>query len=128
MGHEYMNELYADSQFIYFGHYARYTILRFLKVDKQELAGVNYNDINGTVIRDRFIKEIVPEEDKARVAKKEKSCTMGYYSTEFSYKYLPATREVEISYHWKINCEFLYKIINKTYTARYSLDSNTFSK
>ncbi len=125
--HEHMNELFADSSYIYFGHYAGYTMLRFWKVEKQALAGVSYKDIDGRVIRERFIKEIVPEDDKARVEKKEKSCTSSNIVAQFSYKYLQDARKVEISYRWKIGCDFLYKIINKTYTAHYSFDSNSFS-
>lgn len=127
-GQEYMNELYVDSQYIYFGHYAGPMMIKFVKVSREELAGINYNAIDGRVIRERFIKEIVPQADKDRVEKKDKACTMGYYFTEFSYKYLPATKEVEVSYRWKINCEFLYKIINKTYTSRYSFDTGLFSE
>jgi hypothetical protein len=126
-GHEKMGELYVDSQFIYFGHYSGNSMIRLMKVTREELAGLDYNAIDGREIRERFVKEIVPEEDKQRVMKKEKSCSMSNVFYDFTYQYLPATREVEITYRWRISCEFLYKIINKSYTARYSFDSGAFT-
>ncbi len=127
-GREQMSELYIDSQFIYFGHFTDSYMIRFMKVAREDLAGLNYNEIDGDSIRARFLAEVVPEKDKQHVAKKDQHCTAGYIGTRFKYNYLPDTREVDISYTWKVGCDFLYKIINKTYTARYNFASGTFSE
>lgn len=126
-GSQSIEELYRDSSYIYFGHLSGEGLLYLIKVARQDLDGINFQELDGNEIRKKFIEEVVPNEDKERVKSKD-NCSMGSYLTDFTYfKYYSETKEIEIGYKWKINCEFLYKIINKTYIARYNIDTKTFS-
>lgn len=126
-GAQSIEELYRDSAYVYFGHLNGNALIHFMKVIRQDLNGINLHELDGNEVQKRFIEEVVPKEDKEMIRSKD-NCSMGYYLTEFNYfKYHRQTKEIEISYKWKINCEFFYKIINKTYTARYNIDTKTFT-
>ncbi len=119
-------ELYKDSVYTYFGRKSVNNLFEFFKVLNNDLDGINYVALDGEALRDKFIAEIVPAKDKQHV--KEKKCDTGFHSSIFSYKYLRESKEIAISYKWKISCDFVYKIINKVYKATYSLNSSSFSK
>ena len=123
-----IEELYEDSVFTYFVRKTYYGLIDFFKVTTTDLNQVNYEEIDGASLRKRFIDEAIPESDKQWVQKKEKGCSMGSYYTDFDYTYDPGTKELNISYKWKISCDFLYKIIDKVYTAKYNLDTKQFTK
>ncbi|PQJ12297.1 hypothetical protein CJD36_000630 [Flavipsychrobacter stenotrophus] len=123
-----INEVNRDSTYTYFAREVGGDngIIDFFKVATIELKYIDYNKIDGNEIRTTFFNEFVPAADKERVAKKEKNCSSSCHSATYSYKYMPLTHELEISYKWKIKCDFLYNIINKTYTAKYNVTTRTF--
>jgi|GEM_PF-2809641 len=119
-------ELYKDSLFTYFGRTYTYGLIDFIKVPNQELPSVGFIKLDGQELRKLFINEVIPQEDKNRVTRKDKNCTSGFYSKDFIYSYIKGTDEVEIICHWKIKCDFLYNIINKKYVVRYNIDKKEF--
>lgn len=125
-----INEVNRDSIYTYFAREVSGDngIIDFFKVATTELKGIDYDKIDGNEIRATFFKEFVPVADKEMVTRKEKNCSNSYHSATFSYKYTPLTHELEISYKWKIKCDFLYNIINKTYTAKYNVLTCKFVK
>lgn len=75
-----------------------------------------------------FLNEIVPQSDKDHVSKKERDCSAGNTYYDFNYEYKPAMKQLEIKYKWKASCDFVVKLINKTYTAAYDINRNQFVK
>ncbi len=121
-----ISEFFVDTQFCYFGRTNSFGFIDFFKVNKADLTDINLQNLNGDVIRDKFITQIVPSKDKEKVKRKEKQCTSQYINPQFTYNYKEKTKEVEIIYKWKISCDFIYKIINKTYTANYNISKGVF--
>ncbi len=100
----------------------------FFKVQQNDLIGINYEENDDKQLRKRFVDEIVPAADKEKVEKKGWGCTTFSGKQEFSFNYLKDTKEIEITYEWKEVCDFVARLINKTYTACYNIDTKTFSK
>ena len=123
-----MAELYKDSLFTYFGRKNYYGLIDFFKVSNTALTGIDYARLDGNVLRRKFIDSIVPQADKQKEKEAQNSCSTGNYAAEFKYKYYGDKKELEVTYKWKIGCDFVKKILNKTYTARYSLVSGEFIK
>ncbi len=123
-----IDTLYRDSLHVYFGHINGNLLVNFFKVNQNDLTGINYEEIVGKHIRERFIDEIVPAADKERVERKGWGCTAFSGKQDFSYRYFRNTNEIEITYKWKEVCDFVAKLIDKTYTVRYSLDTKMFSQ
>jgi hypothetical protein len=119
--------LYTDSIFTYFGRKYYYGLIDFFKVKVSDLENINLDNISGTEIRKNFIAKIVPESDKNKVIQKQKSCTSSNHTPQFIYDYKKETNSILITYKWRISCDFLYKIINKTYVAMYDIKTRTFS-
>lgn len=126
-GTTFITEAYKDEQFTYFLRGGENYAISFFKVYNTELAKTNYTLLEGDSIRKKFIKEIVPEKDKLK-GKRVDNCWMSYESGTFSYLFIEATNQLEVKYHWKIKCELLGTIINKTYTARYNISTQSFEK
>jgi len=124
-----INELYKDADYTYFAREVLNDLglVNFFKVATRDLSGIDYASLDGNEIRERFIEEMIPQTDKERVKRKEKNCTTARYAPGFDYKYIPGARELVITYKWKISCDHIYRIINKTYTATYSLHTRHFS-
>ncbi len=118
-----ISEVYKDSGFTYFVREVknRNDVTDFFKVAAKDLQGIRYEQMNGNAIRDSFFKTIVPAADKAMAERKSKNCTTTYFNSDYTYLYIPETDQVEISFKWKISCDFISRIIRKTYTARYDL-------
>jgi hypothetical protein len=116
--------LYSDSIYRYYIRRTSYPI-DFIKVKIDDIKDINVLDIDGKMIRQKFIDEIVPKRDKERVARKSNDCSMGSDYWDFKYKYEKKTRLVEVEYKWKVSCDFI-RIIHKTYNATYSLDKKAF--
>lgn len=104
-------------------------MITLFKVRTSDLKGINYAPLDGNEIRKRFYNEVVPEKDKAHVRKeKEKhhlSAAPEWFVTDFEYRYIREEGTIEISYKWKLVSD-LHKIIDKTYTARYELNTERF--
>ena len=123
-----IREFYIDTQFIYFGRTYINGFLDFFKVYKSDLSNINLLNLNGDTIRKKFIDQIVPNEDKVMVNQKKKQCSSQNINSKFTYNYKKQTNEVEIIYNWKISCDLIYKIINKTYYANYNINQGDFKK
>lgn len=125
-GTEIIAPVYKDAVFTYFGRKHNSSLLDFFKVKTSDLERMNLGNIDGAEIRKNFIEKIVPESDKQKVAKNEKMCSMGNYTGVYTYNYKKETKEILIKYKWRISCEFLFNIINKTYVALYNIETKTF--
>lgn len=126
-GTTYITEACKDDQFTYFIRGKENYAISFFKVSNTELAKTNYTLLEGDSIRKNFIAQIVPEKDKLK-GKKVDNCLMSSESGTFSYLFIEATNQLEVKYHWKIKCELLGTIINKTYIARYNIISHSYIK
>ena len=126
-GTTYITEAYKDDQFTYFLRGANNYAISFIKVHNAELAKTNYTLIEGDSIRNKFISEIVPEKDKQKGNTDDK-CMMTYESGTFSYRFIETSNQLEVKYHWKVKCELVSTLINKTYTARYNISTQSFEK
>ncbi|MBK7885355.1 MAG: hypothetical protein IPJ81_17405 [Chitinophagaceae bacterium] len=114
--------------FTYFGRIYSYGLVDFIKVQNRELPSIDFIELDGQKLREQFISEIIPEADESRVKRKRKNCTSATYSRDFEYKYIKDSDEVEIRCHWKVKCDFVTKIINKEYVARYDIGKKQFLK
>lgn len=127
-GIETIIQLYSDTMFTYFGKLCSYRLLDFFKVTTADLNNINLEKLDGNEIRERFIEQIIPLSDKEKVNRKENQCSSLYYNPQFTYQYRKTENEILITYQWKISCDFLYKIINNTYTAKLDLKNFTLTK
>jgi hypothetical protein len=124
-GTTYITEAYKDDQFTYFLRGRENYAISFFKVSNTELAKTNYTLLEGDSIRNKFIAEIVPEKDKQKGNTDDK-CMMAYESGTFSYLFIEASNQLEVKYHWKVKCELVSTLINKTYLARYYISTQSF--
>lgn len=125
-GIEIIETLYTDTVFRYFGLKHSHGLIDYFKVNLSDLKPVYLENIDGLEIRKNFIEQVVPEADKNKVEKNAKNCSMTYYVPEFKYDYKKETNGIVITYKWRISCEFLFNIINKTYSALYDIETKTF--
>jgi hypothetical protein len=123
-----INEYFNDANYVYFVRRTANYILDFIKVDKSYMKNIKLENLDGKLVREKFIDQVVPQTDKDRVKRKERQCTSQYINPQFTYNFNKLTNEVEIIYKWKISCDFIYKIINKTYTANYNINDAKFNK
>jgi len=114
--------IYVDSTHTYFGLINEWGLIHFFKVKKADLEGINYRKMGRHALQERFFAEIVPLSDKQRVANRKATCRIIQEDSFINKKirYIPASKELKISYKWKVACG-AWNIINKTYTARYHL-------
>lgn len=126
-GTTYITVAYKNDQFTYFLRGANNYVVNFIKVSNTELAKTNYTLLEGDSIRKKFIAEIVPEKDKQKGNTFDK-CMMAYESGTFSYLFIEAANQLEVKYRWKVKCELVSTLINKTYTARYNISTQSFEK
>lgn len=122
-----VEELYQDSIYAYLARKHNYGLIEFIKVKSPDFNGLELNKLNGNAIRKKLIDEIVPQSDKDRVAKKMKRYQSFSYNPSFTYDYQQEKKEVIITYHWKITSTFI-RIVNKKYSARYDIASETFTE
>lgn len=120
-----IEQLYQDSTYTYFGRKAMYGLINFFRVSTDELKGLNYQEFDGNFLREKFIAEIVPESDKQKV-ERNKDYSVGFYTVDFKYNYLPETKSLEVTYRWKIRHDYVVSVINKTYKAVYDLNAKQF--
>jgi hypothetical protein len=126
-GIEIIEPLYTDAVSRYFGLKHSHGLIDFFKIKLSDLKSVNLANIDGMEIRKNFIEQVVQEADKNKVAKNEKNCSMTHYIPEFIYDYKKETNAILVTYKWRISCEFLFNIINKTYVALYNIETKTFT-
>lgn len=118
-------ELYKDETYTYIARICkRGTVLAFIKVSNRTLDQIDWKKIDGNVIRQSFEEQIIPKADKEKVKRRQFHCGGEVDHSVFSYQYLAATQEVAITYHWKLTCDFMYNLINKTYVAHYDLKTH----
>lgn len=121
----YIREVYKDDNFSYFIRGTDDFTLAFIKVKNSELIKTDYTVLDGDSIRKKFIAEIVPEKDKQK-GNTDNKCLTAYVSAAFHYAYNESTNQLEVKYHWKVKCEMVSTLINKTYTARYNISTQSF--
>jgi hypothetical protein len=121
----YINQVYKDEQFTYFIRGTDHFALSFIKVQNSELAKTDYTVLDGDSIRKKFIDEIVPEKDKQK-GNIDNKCMTAYISATFHYQFIESNNQIEIQYKWKVKCEMVSTLINKTYAARYNISTQSF--
>lgn len=127
-GSEQTRVIHTDKDFTYFVRQVGDAyIIRFFKIKTAELEQVNLEQLDGAQIRKRFTEEIIPESDKLLVRRKTKWDIITYFDSQFSYQYLPETKQLEVVYLWKKTGEFGRKIIHKEYRALYDPALKQFS-
>lgn len=114
--------IYEDSTHTYFGLINGFGLIRFFKVKKADLEGINYRKMGRYALQERFFAEVVPASDKERVARKQATCRGSLPGSFYIKKtrYIPASKALKISGKWQVPCNG-WNIINKTYTATYHL-------
>ncbi len=118
-----INEMQKDSVYTYFKKETLKSPLYF-KVPNDELATVDYKSVDGQLIFERFENEIVPQADRDLV----KSYThMSFDNSRrrFDWHYNRPNKEMIIDCYWKEPGVFK-KVIDKKYTAVYSIDKKGF--
>ncbi|HTO17460.1 MAG TPA: hypothetical protein VLZ83_16965 [Edaphocola sp.] len=95
-GKEYIDSLYTDSIHTFYVQRASSYPIDFMKTKTSDMNNINISEIDGNLIRQQFIEEIVSYKDKERVKRRSKNCNMGYDYWEFKYSYNRTTRLVEV--------------------------------
>jgi len=118
-----IDSLYEDSMHVYFVHLTRTDPIEFFKVLKTELNGVYISKIDGSLIRKKFLDEVIPKKDKEKAEWNGENClTYKDDKSVFSYSYNKNKKIVEIKYRWKVVCGIKYHI-NKIYFADFDLQN-----
>ncbi|NML39942.1 hypothetical protein HHL17_22265 [Chitinophaga sp. G-6-1-13] len=127
-GDLYIVPLYKDLSFTFWGRIVPFGhLLHFFKVSNKELEGVDYESLDRDVLKSRFIAEIVPAADKTILGKKGlRNCRTDYEAFDFIYH--PEKKQLEMVYHWTIDCSYRLKKLRKHYTSQYDLASKQFVK
>jgi len=125
-GSMWLEQLYQDTASTYFGRNSDLGLRTFFRVKNEELAGLNYKEFDAVSLRARFFAEIVPQPDKERVKRKGEGADINEINRwDFKYNYHPGSRLLEMTYRWKVPGK-LTAAINKTYKARYDLNTKQF--
>lgn len=118
-----MNEVKKDAFFTYFNiRTLKYPY--YYKINNDELDSVNYKSIVGTEVIKNFEKEIIPQVDKDLYRKKTGQ-SLGLNNFRYNWQYNKLNQTIEIQCRCKANWGF-QKIIDKTYTAFFSIPKNAF--
>lgn len=128
MGWLLITALYKDSSNTYFVRKNTFGIIDFFKVNTKDLNESDYEELDGKILREKFIAEIVPESDKEKVAKKSGNHMMMFENPKFTYTYNRYLKRILINYRWKLNGDFGIKVFNRTYNAVYEIATKEFIK
>ena len=120
-----LNEMHKDSLYTYFKKETLKTPY-YYKVLNEELATVDYASVDGELIFGKFKNEIVPQEDKDLV-KSYTHMSFDESKRRYDWHYNRQNKEIIIECYWKEHWGFK-KIIDKKYTAVYSVDKKGFIK
>lgn len=112
---------YRDSLSTYFVRKNNFVIVDFFKVNTNDLVESKYEQFDDELLREKFIAEIVPESDKAKVKRNSGNDIM-CYNSNFRFAYNHSSRYVTVSYKWNLKSAF----INKAYKADYDIGSKQF--
>lgn len=96
------------------------------KVRTSDLSKIDIDHIDVFAIRAQFEEQVVPAEDKKRAHGS--GCTAGAVGGGYNYRYLEDKNAMEINYRLKANCDFIVRLINKSYTAEYYFDTGELIK
>ncbi|MBS1512187.1 MAG: hypothetical protein JST86_15165 [Bacteroidetes bacterium] len=120
-----ITELSRDSAYTYFYRNTLKTPLYF-KVLTAELNNTDYTTVDGAWIFAKFREEIIPAEDIALV-KNITGKSFEESNRKYNWQYNKEKKEMNITCIWKEHWGFS-KILDKKYTAVYSIDQKTFLK
>lgn len=123
-GREHIDTAYSDSSYTYFIRRAGTAPIDFIKVLSKDI-DPEILGLDGGAIRKKFMDEIVPARDKLLVEKKSTDCSMGTGYDHFDYYYDRGKRQLLVKFKWKMTCDFV-KVINKTYEARFDIETHKF--
>ncbi|GAB2813738.1 hypothetical protein [Ferruginibacter profundus] len=118
-----LNEMHKDTLYTYFKKATLKTPL-YYKVRNDDLGTVDYTAVDGELIFEKFKNEIVPQEDK-NLVKRFTHMSFDESKRRYNWHYNRQNREIIIDCYWKEHWGFK-KIIDKKYTAVYSIDKKAF--
>lgn len=127
-GYLMIKKLYQDSAFTYFVQSYDYGLTDFFKIKTNDLAQLDLNKLEGKTIRKQFIEEIVPAADKEKVERKKRPGASLYDNAAFTYQYNKNSGYILITYKWKVSGQYMFNIINKTYSANLDLKTYKLTK
>ena len=119
-----LHELYRDSDFTYFGKHAN-KYEGFFKIKNADLFRVNYKTIVGDSIRNKMYNEIIPQSDKNKA---QADCGWGSFNGSYKYRYLEMENSIEITFNWKVKCEFFVTRLDKKYIAKYNIENRIINE
>lgn len=96
------------------------------KVRTGDLNKIDIDHLDVFAIHAQFQEQVVPAEDKKRA--RGNGCTGGSVGGGYDYRYIEDKNAMEINYRLKANCDFIIRLINKSYTAEYSFETGEFIK
>ncbi|MBW7913895.1 MAG: hypothetical protein H3C54_09415 [Taibaiella sp.] len=95
-------------------------------VSAADLHEINFDRTDVPGIHKKFQEQIVPTKDKIRA--EGRGCTGISEGGGYSYRYFREKKVLEITYQLKAHCEFIVRLINKSYTAEYSFETGELIK
>lgn len=121
---EYLDSLYADTKYVYFLIYTLNYPISLFKIKVSDFEGISLTALDGYRLRTRFVDEIIPKEDKSKVADSHtRQNEIMHYM--FRYIYDKNARTIRFRYNRKVQGKIGY-LINKTYMADYYLKEDVF--
>ncbi len=123
---EYIDSVYSDTNYIYFLHSTNYP-LNLIKVNRTAFQNINFSEIDGNQIRQKFIDEIIPNADKEKVKAKKSKYAFLSVSEHSYFKYQSKNKVIEITYKWHEKNDY-FTIIKKEYKANYNIYNKSFDK
>ncbi len=114
-----------DDTFCYFSQ-ARLPERPAYKVRAIDLSKIDIDHLDVFAIHAQFQEQVVPAEDKKLAHGS--GCTGGSVGGGYNYRYIEDKNAMEINYRLKANCDFIIRLINKSYAAEYSFETGEFLK
>lgn len=128
-GYVNLEKLYQDSAFTFFGQVKEKGLLMTLfKVPSPDLAGLDYKTLDYQTLTKKFMTEIFPADDRKILGRKKGLNNCWTANEVFDFIYHPDKRQLEMVYHWTVDCNYRFKKLRKHYTALYDPASKQFVK
>ncbi len=127
-------EVYKDSLFFYFIKQGNYIegkyVVNFFKVSSKDLYNINYLLLEKDSLQKQFIREVIPQSDKDKVALRKKTSIYNYTPESYTMKFefLKESNRIKTTCKWEVDNLHTFKIFKKTYTSYYNLHAGFFEK
>ncbi|QJB31871.1 hypothetical protein HF329_11260 [Chitinophaga oryzae] len=128
-GYTHLEKLYQDATFAYYGQVKSGGLLMtFFKVPASDLSGLDYKTLDYQTLTKKFMEEIFPADDRKLLGRKKGLNNCWTANEMFDFIYHPDKKQLEVAYHWTVDCNYRSKKIRKHYTALYDPASKQFVK